>query len=114
MFQVVKVNRKEAIWKTINEYLMTASSRLKENKVQWGVFEVLFPSLSEVHVWDLTEAQESAIFRVNVFMHHGMVHHALFSAKESVNSLCKDNILKIPRDSELQKGSLNVQIGHPN
>jgi len=28
-------------------------------------------------------------------MHHGIVHHALFSAKESVNSLCKDDILKI-------------------
>jgi metal-responsive CopG/Arc/MetJ family transcriptional regulator len=107
------VNRKEAIWRTIDEYLMTASSRLKENKVQSGVFEVLFPSLSEVHVRDLTDAQECAVLRINVSMHQGMVHHALFSAKESVNSLCKYDILKIPRDSELKKGSLNVQIGHP-
>jgi hypothetical protein len=43
-----------------------------------------------------------------------MVHHALFSAEESVNSLSKDDILKIPRDSELQKGFLNVQMAHPH
>jgi hypothetical protein len=62
----------------------------REFAVQWGVFEVLFPSLSEVQVWDLTDAQERAVLRVNVF-----IHHALFSAKENVTSLCKDDILKI-------------------
>jgi hypothetical protein len=59
------------------------------------VFEVLFALLSEVQVWDLTDAQECVFSRANVFMHHGMVHHALFSGKESANSLCKDVIVKI-------------------
>jgi hypothetical protein len=54
------------------------------------VFDVLFPSLSEAHLWDLTDAHERAISRVNVF-----IDHVLFSAKESVNSLWKDDILKV-------------------
>jgi hypothetical protein len=63
--------------------------------VQWGGFEVLFPELRDVHIWDLTDSQERAVSRVNVFMHDGIAHQALFSAKERSNSLCKDEILKI-------------------
>jgi hypothetical protein len=42
LFQIANVIRKEAIWRTIDEYLMMASSRLKEDMVQWRVCEVLF------------------------------------------------------------------------
>jgi hypothetical protein len=38
----------------------------------------------------LTDAQECAVSHAKVF-----IHHALFSAMESVNPLCKDDILKI-------------------
>jgi hypothetical protein len=38
----------------------------------------------------LIDAQERAVLRANVFM-----QHAMLSAKESVHSLCKDDILKI-------------------
>ena len=62
---------------------------------QWNVVEEALPSLSEYQSFDLNDSHKQKASSVVAFLHHGMLTHALFSAKKSLNDICKDDLMRI-------------------
>ncbi|OHT02170.1 hypothetical protein TRFO_30825 [Tritrichomonas foetus] len=69
------------------------------NNDKWGSVDDILSTLSEYQSFDLTDSHQNIIGRkvssVATFLHHGMLTHALFSAKNSLNDICKDDLQKI-------------------
>jgi hypothetical protein len=96
VFQMVKGLRKDVVLRAIDDFLLNPPVTARVGDLsKFGNLEELFPLLTEVQVDDLIDAQERSTSKVSVFLHHGMLRQALFSAKESLNSLRKEDLLKI-------------------
>ena len=107
-FQIAHLFRPEYNRMSLNS-LFLPNSRLKIDKKsilnelesydKMNSIDDVFPSLSEYQVFDLVDSKHflsgKKISSVSTFLHHGMLTHALFSAKNSLQDICKEDLTKI-------------------
>lgn len=113
IFGGVKVLRTDFCIKTIDNFFLYSASPFLEEDTElrehrrftpealsrWSQIEDYFSLLSEIQVSDICDGRKSlegfSLSGINMFLHHGMTHQALFSFKESLNNLSSEDLAKI-------------------